>query len=349
MKRYELAKNAGMPWEVVLITDAETDLKVLIRDCVIRGENLSIVNGKVVDFIKKTVDKLENEELKAQVRNSFPTFATKLYYEWLTVFGTQTIAIMFLTALKAQKTAIPKRIEDSLKSLPKTRLIGDFEPYLNDSGYNRAIPNGQNVVKYEKEIQERINTIAGMSAKTNYASRYSIRASAEIAVRYEHNQRQISSLRDKGVRLAWIDSHANCSERCKHWQGRLYSLTGEVGEIDGVKYVPLEEATEVIDEYGYRNGCLSGFNCRHKLIPYKKGFRPQEIPESVMKRQRELEQKQRYMERNVRQYETRALLNKASNKKLYKHYKELAKKWTDKYEDFSRKNKIPFYPSRLDI
>lgn len=338
-----------MTWEIVLITDAEADLKLLIRDCVLRGENLSIVNGKVIEFIKKTVDKLKNEELKAQVCSSFPTFSTKLYYEWLTVFGTQKIAIMFLSALKAQKTVIPKRIEDSLKALPKTRRIIDFESFLEDGGYNRATPNGKNVVKYEKEIQERINNIAGMSAKTNYASRYSIRASAEIAVRYEHNKKQIYSLKDKGVRLAWIDSHANCSERCKKWQGRLYSLTGEFGEIDGVKYVPLEEATEVIDEYGYRNGCLSGFNCRHKLIPYKKGFRPQEIPESVMKHQRELESKQRYMERNVRQYETRALLNKGISQKLYKHYKELARKWTKEYENFSRKNKIPFYPSRLDI
>jgi hypothetical protein len=117
-----------------------------------------------------------------------------------------------------------------------------------------------------------------------------------------------------------------------------------------VSYQPLENATNIVDKYGYRNGCLSGFNCRHKLIPYKKGFRPIQVPESVMVRQRELEKQQRYMERTVRRYESRALTYKAANEtKEYKHYKQLVREWTKRYEDFSKKNGIPFYPSRLDI
>ena len=69
-----------------------------------------------------------------------------------------------------------------------------------------------------------------------------------------------------------------------------------------------------------------------------------------MVRQRELEKQQRYMERTVRRYESRALTYKASNEtKEYKHYKQLVREWTKRYEDFSKKNGIPFYPSRLDI
>ena len=350
MKRYQLAKKQGLQWQVVLVADAETDLKLLVRNCILSGDNLAIVNEKVTKFIKELLEELESEAIKEKVKQSFPMFATRLYYKWLTVFGTQAMAVAYLSALKAQKTHIPKAVEETLKAIPKERELSVYAPSLDAQVYNRATPNQMYNLEYEKEIQKRINEIADMSAKTDYNARYSLRAGVEIDVRWENNQAQIHNLIESGVELAWIDTHANCSERCKHWQGKLYSLNGSKGEIDGISYLPLETATEIYDEYGYRNGCLSGFNCRHKLVAYKKGFRPQEIPESVMAHQRQLEKTQRYMERTVRRYESRALMSKAEKQTgAYKHYKELAKTWTKRYEDFSRENKIPFYPSRLDI
>lgn len=350
MKRYQLAKNAGMPWEVVLVSDAEIDLKVLIRDCAMRGETLSQVNDKVTAFIRKVVSELESEAIKEKVKKSFPMFATRVYYKWLTLFGTKVAAIAFLTALKAQNIDVPQSVKERLADLPNVRNLSGFAQSYVEGAYNRATPNNMYSLEYEKEIRGRINDIADMTAKVDYDTKYSLRASVELEVRYEHNQRQIQSLKDSGVRLAWIDSHANCSERCQEWQGKLYSLDGTSGKQDGVSYQPLENATNIVDKYGYRNGCLSGFNCRHKLIPYKKGFRPIQVPESVMVRQRELEKQQRYMERTVRRYESRALTYKAANEtKEYKHYKQLVQEWTKRYEDFSKKNGIPFYPSRLDI
>ena len=350
MKRYQLAKQQGLQWQVVLVADAETDLKLLVRNCVLDGDNLSLVNDKVTKFIKELLNELESESIKAKVKQSFPVFATRLYYKWLQVFGTQSMALAYLTALRASNTNIPQAVEQTLKAIPKERKISVYTPSLDAGAYNRATPNQMYNLEYEKEIQRRINEIADMTPKVDYKTRYSLRASVEIELRWEHNQKQIETMIEKGVRLAWIDSHANCSERCQEWQGKLYSLTGKSGEIDGISYQPLENATEIYDKYGYRNGCLSGFNCRHKLIAYKKGFRPQQIPESVMKRQRELEREQRRMERTVRLYESRALMSKAEKQtKAYKHYKELAKSWTRRYEEFSRKNRIAFYPSRLDI
>jgi hypothetical protein len=350
LKRYKVAKEQGLAWQVVLVADAETDLKLLIRDCVLRGETLPQINNKVTAFIREVVDELESEAIKEKVKQSFPMFATRLYYKWLMVFGTQAMAVMFLNALKSQKTAIPKRIEEELKAIPKQRELSVYTPSLDAQAYNRATPNGMYNLDYEKEIQRRINEIADMTAKTDYASRYSLRASVEMQVREEHNKKQIQDLKDNGVRLAWIDTHANCSERCQPWQGKLYSLDGLSGMQDGVSYQPLEKATEIYDKYGYKNGCLSGFNCRHRLLPYRKGFRPIAIPESVMKAQRELERQQRYMERTIRRYESRALMSRAEKQtRAYKHYKGLVKEWTERYERFSRTNNIPFYPSRLDI
>ena len=348
MTRYELAKKQGLPWQAVLVTDAETDLKTLIRDCVIYRYSVSTINEKVRDFIEKLLSKLESDQIKEQVKRSFPQFATRLYYKWVLAIGTRDLALAYFVALKARKTPIPQSVERRLKEVPIARNINI--PRASDSVYNRATPNQMYNLEYEKELKRRINEIADMNAKVDYNTRYSIRASVELELRWEHNQAQIDGLKENGVELAWIDSHANCSERCEKHQGKLYSLTGKYGKVDGIEYRPLEDATEIYDKYGYRNGCLSGFNCRHRLIPYKKGFRPQEIPEEVMQRQRALERQQRYMERTVRLYESRALMYKGTgDTKLYKHYKGMAREWTERYESFSRKNKVPFYPSRLDI
>ena len=66
-KKYELAKKQGLNWQVVLISDAETELKVLIRDLVLFGAALSIVNTKITQKIKETVDALDSEVLKDQI------------------------------------------------------------------------------------------------------------------------------------------------------------------------------------------------------------------------------------------------------------------------------------------
>ena len=157
-----------------------------------------------------------------------------------------------------------------------------------------------------------------------------------------------------GVRLVWIDSHANCSERCAPFQGRLYSLTGESGKEDGIPYVPLEEATDIYETTRsgrvWKNGCVSGFNCRHKLVDYKKGFRPIKIPQEVIDRERNIDSQLRKYERTIRMYETRALGWKANDRlDLYRRYRAKAKEWTDRYIAFARENKVAFYPSRLDI
>ena len=231
MKRYQLAKNQGLQWQVVLVADAETDLKLLVRNCVLNGDNLATVNDKVTRFIKELLDELESESIKAKVKQSFPAFATRLYYKWLQVFGTQAMALAYLTALKASKTNIPQSVEETLKAIPKERELSVYTPSLDAGAYNRATPNQMYNLEYEKEIQKRINEIADITPKADYNTRYSLRASVELELRWEHNQKQIGDMVENGVKLAWIDSHANCSERCEPWQGKLYSLNGTSGEI----------------------------------------------------------------------------------------------------------------------
>lgn len=97
------------------------------------------------------------------------------------------------------------------------------------------------------------------------SGRNTLRNRAEMEVRYQGHLDNIQRLRDGGARLVVASVHSDCSERCRPWQGRVYSLDGTSGTTDdGRKYVPLETATDVwyITKAGkrYKNGLL-GFNC----------------------------------------------------------------------------------------
>ena len=172
-------------------------------------------------------------------------------------------------------------------------------------------------------------------------------------------------LYESGVDLVWIDTHANCSERCQPWKGKLYSISGKSGVIDGISYQPLSNATDRCDTTKsgktYINGTLTGFNCRHTTTPYKKGSKPSHIPADVIERQRAIETKQREMERTIRKYEAETLGWKAMRKtslsnedreianKQYKKSLYLVEKWQEKYKNFSRENNVAYYPSRLKV
>lgn len=345
MKRYELARRKGLNWQVVLIQDCETDIKVLTLESVKRGEDYGTINKKVSSLIYGAMKELESSALKAMAKNTLTQFASRIYLKWLSIYGSYELGTAIIAAMLIKGINVPPNVVNKIKSLPKVNDV---------RAYNRATPNMTYDREYEKEVVSRVNAILDEQAKEDYSDRYSLRAAVERQVREEWHQKQIETLKSQGVNLVWIDSHANCSERCAPFQAKLYSLDGTSGTIDGIPYRPLSEATDiyVYTKVGkcYKNGCISGFNCRHRLIPYKKGFKPVTIPKEVLEKERNVEIRQRELERNVRRYETRALgWKKEGNKDLYLRYKGLAKKWTEEYVSFSKKNKVPFYPSRLVI
>ena len=68
-----------------------------------------------------------------------------------------------------------------------------------------------------------------------------------------------------GVQLVEVSSHAGARPIHARWQGRVYSLNGDV-EVDGVRYRDFYEATG----YGKVDG-LGGANCRHSFGPWLPG------------------------------------------------------------------------------
>lgn len=74
-----------------------------------------------------------------------------------------------------------------------------------------------------------------------------------------------------GVGLVMVDAHWGARPSHARWQGKAYSLHGEV-KVDGVTYPDLYEATGYQGRNGWPLGAqLAGVNCRHRMYPYVPG------------------------------------------------------------------------------
>jgi hypothetical protein len=107
------------------------------------------------------------------------------------------------------------------------------------------------------------------------------------------NEMQTARFQEYGVDLVEISSHADSRPSHIPFQGRIYSISGK-----SAKYPPLSETG-----YGTIEG-IGGINCRHVLYPYIEGLSVKRFPhydEAETKRRYAESQKQRYLERRIRQ------------------------------------------------
>lgn len=99
-----------------------------------------------------------------------------------------------------------------------------------------------------------------------------------------------------------------------------------------------------------RNGKIQWCgNCRHYLMPYKDGLKPPKPNKELERKEREITQRQRELERNVRLWRTRALEYKNVDYNAYRQAKEQAIKWNKYYIEFSKNNGRAYYPSRTKL
>lgn len=90
MKRYELAKNAGLNWQAVLIEDLQTDLKLLIMQYVKQRRTFGEINTKVNKMIDDAAKTAESDTIKSMIRNSMPVFASKIYIKAVELYSFRT-------------------------------------------------------------------------------------------------------------------------------------------------------------------------------------------------------------------------------------------------------------------
>ena len=151
-----------------------------------------------------------------------------------------------------------------------------------------------------------------------------------------------------GYDTVLVSAYGGCSETCEPYQGRVFiddvftvwngERNGDMGKSNYCgKWFPLLSSAI--------RGGLFHPNCRHTLSQYIDGFTaiPKPIPADDIRIQRELEQKQRMLERKIRKLKRFAegtqnpITAKAYRKKLRDTQHEL-KAFVDEYKDVLRRD-----------
>lgn len=348
--KYPRADALGDTWQVLAVESAQTEIKLAARDAVLTDKPFDSLQKDFSRIIKELTDELESDLLKKRCQETLPIFGLRVYMALLSVFGIGTPNNM--AAITRISSANGNLGEQARKAMATMKPIN-----AREWAYNRATPNSTQFENVQRVLAKKLREIAVMEPKPDYETNVNLRNVAEMETRLQHQNKMLDTLRSNNVRLVWIEPHSNCSKRCEKYQGKLYSLDGTSGKVDGEDYKPLTFATNnPADKYTtkagitYQNGCILGFNCRHKLIPYEKGNKPREIPGNVIRRQRHLEEEQRRMEREIRRArEVTLMLGGIGAGKAYTAAKARQVKLRKEYEEFSRKNKVPFYRERLRV
>lgn len=348
--KYPREDALGDAWQTLAIESAQTEIKIAARDAVLTDEPFDSAQKKFAAIIKDLTDELESEHLIALCKRSLPPFALRVYIGLLRIFAIGTPNnLAALQSIRQTGGELGRQAEQAQADTPRITA--------REWAYNRATPLTTQYDKVLRRVMRGVREIVMMTPKPDYETNVNLRNIAEMETRLQHQHEMINTLREQGTRLVWIEPHANCSRRCEKYQGKLYSLDGTSGVIDGEPFLPLRTATDNPADFyttkngiTYHNGCITGFNCRHRLIPYQKGNKPITIPAKIIRRQRILEEEQRGIERSIRRArETTKLLAGIGAGKAYTAALRRQVELREEYEAFSRKHHIPFYRERLRV
>jgi len=335
-----------------VLVDAQTDIKTAIKQGVLSASSPLSIRQTITKIINAALARIRSPTLKEDARKSLIRFANAAYSRFKTALaGMNASTIVAVVLLMRGITERERNGEYYVPNTPQERAAA--KNLYPESG--KGIPLQEFHKTYMKRVSQALNDLAEESAldPNDFTGRNSLRNLAEMQVRYERHQEEIAGFRARGTRLVVCSVHADCSNRCAGWQGRVYSLDGTRGRTeDGRSFVPLEEATDIpyTTKAGrtYKNGLL-GFNCRHKLFEYKVGMGIPTVSEEEQKREYAITKRQREMEREVVRAREEALIDKDTNVSEYRRWRNRAKYLYEKYKRFSMEHNRAYYPDRVKI
>ena len=348
--------------------EAETKIRQVVKDEFFAQTPKAAIDRKVFAIVREAEKQIKIAALALAARQSLLRFYSAQYEELRRSFAWQipVLAALFLLQGRTLTGAEIRPTTAEKQSAAKTLERVGF-----DASRQLGAPLQRFSEQYMREnVKPALDRLAEQQAKDpdDISGRNTLRNRAEMEVRYNAHMEQLEEFRRQGVNLVICSTHADCSERCAHWQGLVYSLDGTSGTTDdGREYQPLENATDIFytTDAGktYKNGLL-GFNCRHFLVPYKSGYRfpkPNAVEE---RREYEITQEQRRLETAVRKWRTRAIVYKNSgtmkrvrDPKTRKVVEVDFAEWSRRmaisankaYIAFSKQHNRAYYPSRTAI
>ena len=333
--------------------EAETKIRQTVKYEYFSQTPKAEIDKKINKIIVKELKAVTIPALREASRRSLWRFYQRQYTELQRSFGRQLAILGALFLLLGRRP-------NGDKFHPTEAVKSQARELLERNGYDKSRLMGVPLQRFSQEyisknVKPALTRLAEQEAKDpdDITGRNSLRNRAEMEVRYNANVNSIADLKARGVKLVIASTHADCSERCRPWQGRVYSLDGSSGTTeDGRNYVPIEEATDVYytTKAGktYKNGLL-GFNCRHYLVEYQVGYYFPKPNPVVEKLEYEITEEQRHLERQVREWRIRAVESKGQDAVEYKKARQKAIEWNKVYIEFSKKHNRAYYPSRTKI
>ena len=317
------------------------------------------IDKKIAAIIREAEREIRIPSLAIDGRRSLLNFYNRQYAELRRSLSAQIPMVTALSLLAGV------RIDGTPAKATKAERAAAWQT-VEQSGYTGARTMGVPMQRYsadyiKRNVQPALDRLVEQypydpDQMTEQTHRNSLRNKAEMAVRQQDHEDKLNAYRASGVRLVICSTHADCSERCRPYQGRVYSLDGTRGRTDdGRSFVPLEEATQnprdrYVTKAGrvWQNGLLS-FNCRHFLVEYKSGYRFPEPDAKAERKEYMITETQRRLERNVREWRTRAVEARGVNPEEYRYARKKAIEWNKRYIEYSQKNDRAFYPSRTKL
>ena len=340
--------DRGLNLQAEAIEEAQTKVRLAVRDGWLSNKPKAVINADVQKIISDALKQIKVADLRSASYRSLNALAERQYSTYLRAFGSSSTFLLTLIALSDRAPNTPE-FEQATQRLENAAPL-TFE--TNARGIPLQMYSRDYVNEYVIPVFDRLAEQNALDPDDVSGSN-SLRNRAEMEVRYARHLDEIASLRAAGVKLVTSSVHADCSNRCYKWQGRVYSLDGTSGTTeDGKPYVPIETATDVYytTKAGktYKNG-LFGFNCRHYLMTYKPGMVIPHVSRETQQKERAINTRQRELERRVREQREKALIFRNIDRERYLRARKRAIQANKEYIQFSKDNGRAYYPSRVKL
>ncbi len=342
--------NDRLTPQALTLEEAQSEIRLAVKEAYFAQYGTIALREKVDKIIKRALLRIKIPSLREAARRSLIQYYNT-QRQIVSQISTTALAL-YLSLLKV--TNVSSEFTKRISVSQAYRVLEDVElpPEI--------IQKGVQLMRYSEDVfKEHIKPVLDEMAKTEaldpdseeyWGRRSSLRSRAEREASHQWHIDNLSDLKSAGIKLVVISAHADCSERCRPFQGRVFSLDGTSGVApDGRRFEPIEDATDIYTPNGkWKNG-LFGFNCRHYAVAYKDGLKFPAVSAKTERREYAITERQRALERNVRKWKARAEMYKGTDRTKYKEAKAYARQWQSFYENYSHAHDRAYYRSRIRI